>query len=122
MERSDWPTPTTLVTNYPKQKNLSLLEHKMEFNDFLQMRAMVNGFLKELDDPGELDVFIMNMKHKEHVQRVTRDERRQLVLQCKYQGDHLLETHNSVLMNSDSPARNEATGTSRPVCAVTTRT
>mgnify|MGYP007080251978 CR=1 FL=1 len=113
--------PTTVVTNYPKQKELSLLEHKMEFEDCLQMRSIVMGFSKELDDPGELDVFIMNMQHRDHVQCITQDERHQLVLQCKHRGDHLLETLNSVLMNSDSPARNE-TRASRPVRALTTPT
>ena len=42
---------------------------------FLQMRSIVQGFSKELDDPGELDVFINNMKYSTHVQRVTQDER-----------------------------------------------
>ena len=77
----------------------------MTFDDFLQMRSMVVGHSRELDDPRELDVFIMNMKFKDYVQRVTRDERRQSSLLYKCQGDHLLETLNSVLMNSDSPAR-----------------
>ena len=67
--------PNTLVTNYPKQKELSLLEHKMTFDDFLQMRSMVVGHARELDHSGELDVFIINMKHKDYAQRVTRDER-----------------------------------------------
>jgi len=55
--------PTTLVTTYPKQKELSLLEYRMEFEDFLQMHAMVSGFPRELDRPGKLDVFIMHMKY-----------------------------------------------------------
>jgi len=46
--------PSTLVTTYPKQKDKSLLEYKMEVEDFLQMRSIVQGFSKELDDPGEL--------------------------------------------------------------------
>jgi len=69
----------------------------MEAEDFLQMRSMVQGFSKELDDPGELDVFINNMKYSTHVQRVTRDERRQRALLHKCQGDKLLETLNSGL-------------------------
>ena len=77
----------------------------MTFDDFLQMRSMVVGHSRELDDPRELDVFIMNMKFKDYVQRVTRDERHPASLLHKYQGDHLLKTLNSVLMNSDSPAR-----------------
>jgi len=68
--------PSTLVTTYPKQKDKSLLEHKMETEDFLQMCSIVQGHSRELDDPGELDIFINNMKHNTFVQHVTRDERR----------------------------------------------
>jgi len=67
--------PLTLLTTYPKQKEKSLLECKMEADDFLQMRSIVQGFSKELDDPGDLDIFINNMKYSSFVQRITRDER-----------------------------------------------
>lgn len=90
--------------HYPKQKELSLLECKMVFKDFHQMRAMINDFSKDLDDEQELDTFIMNMKCSEFVNRVTRDEQRQAAYQRKYRGDQLLETIHSVLMMSDSPA------------------
>jgi len=75
-----------------------------------------------VDNPGKLDIFIVNMKHSEYVKRVTRDERHQRSLIHKHQGDHLLENFNSVLMNSDSPTKNEAAGASRPICALTTPT
>ena len=80
-----------LVTTYPKQKEPSLLEYKITFEDFLQMRSMVVGHSRKLDNPLELNVFIMNMKFRDYVQRVTRDERRQLLLQYKYKGDHYLK-------------------------------
>jgi len=67
----------------------------MEAEDFLQMRSMVQGFSKELDDPGKLDIFINNMKYRTHVQCVTRDERRQRAMLHEYQGDKLLKTYNS---------------------------
>jgi len=92
----------------------------MEAEDFLQMRSVVQGFSKELDDPGEFDIFINNMKYSSFGQHITRDERRQRALIHKYQGDQLLETLNSVLMMPDCPARLEATGTSTTVRAVTT--
>jgi len=92
----------------------------MEAEAFPQMRSVVQGFSKELDDPGELDVFINNMKHSTFVQRVTRDERGQQALFHKHQGDKLLETHNSTLMMPDCPGRNEAVGTSRAVRQVST--
>jgi len=66
--------PATLVTACPKQKDKSLLEYKMEAEDYLQMCSVVQGFSKELDNPNELDVFINNMKCSAFVQRVTRDE------------------------------------------------
>jgi len=112
--------PSTLVTTYPKQKDKSLLEYKMEAEDFLQMRVIVQGHSRELDDPGELDIFINNMKYNTFVQRVTRDERRQRVLLLKYKGDKLLETLNSVLMMPDCPGRNEAISASRAICQVST--
>ena len=80
----------------------------MTFENFLQMRSMVVGHSRELDDPQELDVFMMNMKFRDYIQRVTQDERRQASLLYKYRGDHLLETLNSTLMNSDSPARTDS--------------
>jgi len=92
----------------------------MEAEDFLQMRSIVQGFSKELDDPGELDIFINNMKYSTFVQRVTRDESRQRSLLHKYQGDKLLETLNSVLMMPDCPGRNETISTTRAVRQVST--
>jgi len=112
--------PATLVTAYPKQKDKSLLECKMEAEDFLQMRSVAQGFSKELDNPGELDVFIKNMKHSTFVQRVTRDERQQRVMLHKHQGDKLLETLNSVLMSPDCPGRMEVMNESRAARTVST--
>lgn len=96
--------PSTHITNCPKQKELSLLEYKMVFDDYCQMRAMINDYSRDLDDDKELDVFIMNMKYSEFANRVTRDECRMAAYQHKYRGDQLLETLHSVLMMSDSPA------------------
>jgi len=109
----------TLVTVCPKQKDKSLLEYKMEAEDHLQMCSTVQGFSKELDDPNELDVFINNMKHSSFVQRVAQDERQQLALLHKHQGDKSLETLNSVLMMPDCPG-NEITRTPRAVRQVST--
>jgi len=92
----------------------------MEVEDFLQMLSVVQGFSKELDDPGELDIFINNMKYSTFVQHVTRDERQQRSLIHKYHGDKLLETLNSVLMMPDCPGRNEAISSSRVVHQVST--
>jgi len=111
--------PATLVTQYPNQREKSPLEHKMEAEDFLQMRSMVQGFSRELDDPNKLDIFINNMKHSAFVQRVTQDERRQRALLHKYQGDKLLETLNSVLMMPDCPG-NEVVRAPRAVRQVST--
>jgi len=87
------------------------------------MRAIVQGHSRELvDDPGELDIFINNMKYNTFVQRVTRDERRQRAMLHKYQGDKLLETLNSVLMMPDCPGRNEAISASRAIRQVSTPT
>jgi len=91
----------------------------MEAKDHLQMRSVMQGFSKELDDPNELDIFISHMKQSAFVQRATRDERRQRALLHKYQGDKLLETLNSVLMMPDCPG-NDLIGTPRAVRQVST--
>jgi len=106
--------PATLVTQYPKQREKSLLEYKMEAEDYLQLRSMIQGHARELDDPGELDIFINHMKQSAFVQRITRDERRQRALLHKYQGDKLLETLHSVLMMPDCPG-NDVLRTPRAV-------
>jgi len=111
--------PATLVTQHPRQKEKSLLEHKMEAEDCLQMRSVAQGFSKELDDPNELDIFINDMKQSTFIQRVTRDERRQRALLHKHQGDKLLETLNSFLMMPDCPG-NEAVRAPRAVRQVST--
>jgi len=92
----------------------------MEAEDFLQMRSIAQGFSKELDDPGELDIFINNMKYSTFVHCVTQDKRQHRSLLHKYQGDKLLETLNLVLMMPDCPGRNEAISTSRAVRQVST--
>jgi len=112
--------PATLVTKYPTQRNNSLLEYKMEFEDFLQMRAMVLGHSRELDDKDELDIFINNLKDSAFVQRITRDERRQASLEYKYKSDHLLETLNSILMMPDNPSNIEKAKQARAIRALTT--
>jgi len=112
--------PATLVTQYPKQRNNSLLEYKMEFEDFLQMRAMVLGHSREIDDKDELDIFINNLKDSSFVQQVSRAERRQAALEYKYKGDHLLETLNSILMMPDNPSNIEKAKQARAIRALTT--
>jgi len=112
--------PATLVTTYPKQRNNSLLEYKMEFEDFLQMRAMVQGHSRELDDTNELDIFINGLKDSAFVQQVSRNERQQPALQYKYKGDHLLETLNSILMMPDNPSNIEKAKQARAIRALTT--
>jgi len=111
--------PAALITQCPRQKEKSLLEHTMEAKDHLQMRSVTQGFSKELDDPNELDVFVSHMKQSAFVQRTTRDERRQRALLHKCQGDKLLETLNSVLMLPDCPG-NDLIRTPRAVRQVST--
>ena len=107
--------PSTLITTYPKQRELSLLEYFMNFIDYLQLRAIISNFARDLDDEDELDVFINNMKHGEYINQVTHDERRVRANRIKYQGSQLLETLERHLMATDSPARRETiTGSRTP--------
>jgi len=112
--------PATLVTTYPRQRNLTLLEYKMEFKDFLQMRAMVQGHSRELDDTNELDIFINGLKDSAFVQRISHDERRQSSMQYKYKDDHLLETINSILIMPDNPSNLEKARQARAICTLST--
>ncbi len=57
--------PSTLITSYPHQKNISLLEYYQLFQDFIQLRAFMNNVDSSLDNPNEVDVFIANSKYKE---------------------------------------------------------
>lgn len=99
--------PNTLITSYPRQRELSLLEYIVRFKDFQQLKAIINNHATTLDDENELDVFINNMKYSEYINRVTRDERRVRANRIKYQGAQLLETLERHLMAPDSPARRE---------------
>jgi len=92
----------------------------MEFEDFLQMQAMVLGHSRELDDKDELDIFINNLKDSAFVQRISCDERRQSSLLYKCKGDHLLETLNLILMMPDNPSNIEKAKQARAIRALTT--
>ena len=107
--------PSTLITTYPKQRELSLLEYFMNFIDYLQLRAIISNFARDLDDEDELDVFINNMKYGEYINRVTHDECRVRANRIKHQGSQLLETLERHLRATDSPARRETiTGSRTP--------
>jgi len=100
--------PSTLCTTCPKQRDLTLLEHKMTFKDFLQVRSVVQGYSRTLDDESELDMFLNNTQHADHINRVTRDEQRVVACRPKHQGAQLLETIECHMMATDSPAKAKA--------------
>ena len=41
--------PSTLITTYPRQRELTLLEYNMNFIDYLQLRAIITNFARDLD-------------------------------------------------------------------------
>ena len=58
--------PSTLVTEYPKQRaGQSIRLYYMLFMDYLQLRAFIKDTNSTLDDEHELDVFINNALHSE---------------------------------------------------------
>ncbi len=99
--------PATLITTYPKQRNLTMLEYYLIFQDYLQLKAYIANSTATLDDATELDVLIANSKYADYLNRVTRDERRQRSYAHKYTGAQLLETLQKHLNASDRPARGE---------------
>lgn len=107
--------PATLITSYPRQRDLTMLEYYKLFLDFEQLRAYIADITITLDDEAELDIFIKNSKYNSYLNRVTRDERRIRSLAHKYRGSQLVETLDKFLLAPDSPAlRNHVSpGTSR---------
>jgi len=101
--------PATLITSYPRQKNLTLLQYYKHFIDYLQLKAYVHDDDSSLDDANELDVFIAGAKYSDFLNRVTRDERRQASMAQYYRASTVVETLSRKLMEPDSPAsRDEA--------------
>jgi hypothetical protein len=100
--------PSTLITTYPKQCTLTLLEYYTIFSDYLQLRSFISDTTTTLKDSNELDIFISNAQHSEFLNRVSRDERRITSLAHKYHGAQLIETLQKYLMASDSPATKTA--------------
>ena len=96
--------PSTLITTYPRQKELSLLKYNMNFIDYLQLHAIITNFARDLDTEEELDIFIKGMKYGDYINRVTHDEHHLRANRIKYQGLQLLETLKRHLMAPDSPA------------------
>ena len=97
------PQPSILLTAYPRQKGLSMLEYWSLFQDFLQLRAFVQDQDSSLDAPGELDIFINGCKYHQFLNRITREERASHTLQYKYTGAQIVETLNKFLSAADSP-------------------
>lgn len=96
--------PSTLLTTYPKQRELPFLTYFALFQDYLQLRAYIRGTDTTLNDSGELDIVISNAKYADYINRVSRDERRIASKAHKYQGAQLLETLQKILNQPDSPA------------------
>lgn len=100
--------PSTLITAYPKQRELSVLEYYKLFTDYEQLRAFIANVTATLDETTELDIFLRNMKYSNYINRVTRDERRLSSMAHKYKGSQLVETVEKYLMAPDSPALAES--------------
>ena len=96
--------PATMVSTYPRQNELSMVEFHSTFLDFLQLRAIVMDIEATLDSPKEMDIFIRNTKHQEFLRRVTRDERTLPSKAHLYTSDQILETLEIFLSAADSPA------------------
>ena len=103
------PQPSTLITSYPKQRSMSILEYYQIFVDYEQLCAYISNRTSTLDDGTELDIFLKNAKYGDFLNRVTRDERRMASLRYKYRGTQLIETLDKFLMAPDSPLLQELT-------------
>ena len=93
--------PAIMVTKYPQQRELALVEYHSIFLDFLQIRAFIMDFESTLDSSEEMDIFIHNTKHHAFLRRVTRDERTSKAY--KYTSEQIIETLEYFLRAEDSP-------------------
>ena len=93
-----------MVTTYPHQGELSMVEYHTKFLDFLQLRAVVMDIGATLDSPKEMDIFIRNTKYHVFLRRVMRNECTSASLAYKYTSEQILETLETFLRAADSPA------------------
>jgi hypothetical protein len=100
--------PSTLITSYPRQRDLDLLQYAQLMRDFQQLCAYISNHTASLDDSTEVDIFINNLRHSEFINRVTRNQRRLYSNSHKYTVAQLIETIMTKLMAPDSPARSES--------------
>ena len=105
--------PGTLLTAYPRQLDLTLVQYHSQFMDYLQLRAFITNYDSSLDSSTEMDAFIFNTKYNIFLTRVTRDERSSPAKAYKYTSGQILETLTSFLTMADSPAM-ETSSPSRP--------
>ncbi|MDX1409856.1 MAG: hypothetical protein R3330_17020, partial [Saprospiraceae bacterium] len=102
-----------LCTACPRQRELSMEQHGMRFKDFLNVRSCVKNSPSSLDDSDEIDIFIGRAKHQKHLNRCTRDERRQPACAHKCTAAQIVGTLNAFLLAADSPALADDTAASR---------
>ena len=93
-----------MVTTYPHQGELSMVEYHTKFLDFLQLRAVVMDIGATLDSPKEMDIFIRNTKYHVFLRRVMRNECTSASLAYKYTSEQILETLETFHRAADSPA------------------
>ena len=100
------PTPSILIQSYPTQRDRSLTEYYYAFKDFIELRAYIRSIGTNLDDPGELDIFINGCRYATYLQRCVRDERTSVdpVIRAKYTDAQIVDTLTQFLLQPDSPA------------------
>lgn len=96
--------PAVMTIKYPRQRTgMSMRQYFELVNDHLQLKAFIHDTNQTLDQKTEIDVFIHNSKYSRFLNRVTRDERREVSKQYKYTKAQLVETLNKYLAMPDSP-------------------
>jgi len=106
--------PSTLITAYPRQRELTTLAYYQVFVDYQQLRAFIADTNLTLDNPSELDIFIKNLRYSSFINRITRDERRLKTLAYKYRGTQIVETIEKFLQAPDSPMHSAVSKNSKP--------
>ena len=94
----------TWIRSYPTQlRTASLLQYRLSFVDFLELRAHLRDIDSSLDDEHELELFLDGATYSDYLIRVTREERSLPSQAYRYKGDQLIETLERKLMAPDSP-------------------
>lgn len=100
------PQPANMVTEYPKQGDLTLLEYRTVFLDHLQLCGFIKNFDLSLDQTTEMDTFIKHTRYCEYFNTIVFTERQQPDKAHLYTSSQIVATLETLLKRPGSPTAN----------------